>query len=196
MAKNGLRANSFMIVLYPDDERFSFYESNIIKNFEYLSILHDRDIDENGIPKKKHIHFVIRSIGGAVPLSSVCSLIGCPANYIEPLRSYKYGLLYCVHANEPEKVQYSINDCKGTLVKDLDRFLSIDKKTESEKVLSLLDFINKQYCTITIGEFAEYCAKNELWDVFRRSGVIFVKMIDEHNRFIKEYEYKKINNCD
>ena len=60
--------------------------------------------------------------------------------------------------------------------------------TEDERVERLIDYIGEcGYLSLT--EFSKYCASNGYWDVFRRSGVIFCKLIEEHNKyFVKEME--------
>lgn len=191
MANHSLRANSFMIVLYPDDERYVYYDECIRKNFDFLGILHDRDIDSEGNSKKAHFHYVIRSARGALPLSSVVRLTSIPANYIEPLNNYKKGLIYLVHGDCPDKFQYDVSNCFGTLINDLKKALVVDNKSESEKVCVLLDYINSCYTLVSVSDFAHYCASNDMWDIFRRAGSIFIKVIDEHNRHISMVMHNK-----
>lgn len=60
---------------------------------------------------------------------------------------------------------------------------SINKceKSEGEKVVELIGYIESQTEKITIKQFACFCASNGYWAEFRRSATIFIKIIEEHN---------------
>ena len=51
-------------------------------------------------------------------------------------------------------------------------------------MVELIQFIRQLEKILSITEFAEHCAKNGYWSEFRRSGAIFVKIIEEHNQSI------------
>lgn len=54
-------------------------------------------------------------------------------------------------------------------------------KSETEKVIELIDIIENSDGIISIPDFKKFCATNDYWSEFRRSGNIFCKIIDEHN---------------
>lgn len=176
------------LLLYPDNEEHS-KALNIIENsYDYACILHDKDISDDGNLKKPHFHVVLR-FQNAVWSSSICSELGIETNYIQKARNLPNALLYLIHANDPDKVQYNISDVKGCLKKRLVQELTKINKTESEKVTELFDFIESMAEPISVSQFSRYCASMGYWSEFRRSGTIFMKILEEHNnKFKRNYD--------
>lgn len=73
----------------------------------YAYIYHDKDIDENGNLKPVHLHFVAHA---RHYLSRWSKLLGIPENMIEIPRNFRSVNRYLIHADDPEKYQYSVSD--------------------------------------------------------------------------------------
>ena len=101
-------------------------------------------------------------------------------NYLEPAHSIKDSLLYLVHRNNPEKHQYSIDECFGTLKPQLEKML--DDDTEDIKVFKILDLLDSIECQISYGVFFRLCAEKGLWSDLRRGSYLFTQAIKEHNQ--------------
>lgn len=196
MAKDKYRSRVHMLLLYPDNEQHAQAIEKIKQSYDYAMILHDKDTwteeDEKKNPdhkagevKKAHYHVVLR-FQQAVWSSAICKNLGIEQNYIEDVKKFDNALQYLIHYNDNDKVQYSVDDVKGNLKTKLVESINKVEKSEGEKVVELIEFINEYDGILTVTEFASYCAMNGYWAEFRRSGAIFCKIIDEHNMKYRE----------
>lgn len=178
---NKFRARTFCLVLYEEDETHRKAIEKIKKSYDYAMILHDKDTDENGAIKKEHYHIVIQ-FKNAKWNSSLAEELEIAENYIEEARNIKRALLYLVHFYDDDKYQYSINEVQGSLKKKIEQYLNGEGKSESEKVLEILDEIDKTDDHIHFQAFVRHIAKIGYWDVYRRSASIINHYIDIHNQ--------------
>jgi len=96
---------------------FDHYDSNDlsvienrIKNLSYIKtyclVVHDKDILENWLPKRKHFHAVL-TFSNATTIWAVWKWLHLPNEFIEKIKTTtKSSRLYLVHRNDPEKYQY------------------------------------------------------------------------------------------
>lgn len=174
------RSRTFGLLLYPDDPTH-VKALEEVKSYEYAYINHDKDIDEEGKLKKAHWHVVLTS-KNAIWAIALSKSLGIKPNYIQKIRNFDSSLEYLLHLNEgEEKALYNIEEVKGPLKKRLIMIMNKGDKLEGEKVIELLDHIQSQGSKIRITNFARDCAKMGYWDVFRRSAMIYMKVIEEHN---------------
>lgn len=185
------RSRVHLILLYPDNSNHLEVLDKITKSYDYAGIIHNRDVwteeDEKqnsshkaGELKKEHIHIVLRT-QNAVWNTALCKDLGLEDKFCEQVKSIDRSLQYLLHYNEPDKTQYSIDDVFGGLRTKLSESIAKNEKSESEKVLELLDYIDNYQGQLRISDFARYCATNGYWSEFRRSGSIFLKVIVERN---------------
>lgn len=178
---------NYCLVLYAEDNTHMRALDFIRSSYDYALILHDKDVNENGELKKPHYHVII-TFSNARSQTSVAKELGIEVNYLQVCRNRDSALLYLVHHGSSDKFQYSIDDVEGTLKSRLKQIYvkKCDDRLEGEKVLDLLDYIDNYDGYLDIRVFARYCAQNNNWDVFRRSGGIFIECIKSHNeRFNK-----------
>lgn len=186
------RARVHMLLLYPDNESHVEVLSKIMKSYDYAGITHDRDTwtaeDEKKNPehkqgelKKEHIHIVLRT-PNATWNTAICKELGLEEKFCEQVKNIDRALQYLLHYNEPDKTQYALDDVYGGLRTKLAESIAKNEKSEGEKVVELIKFIKDIDRPLTITEFAEHCAKSGYWAEFRRSGAIFVKILEEQNR--------------
>lgn len=181
------RDRKFCLLLYPDDPIHMEALARIESSYDYAYVLHDKDvIEESGEIKKAHYHVVLISGKNAIWSSALAKELGIEVNYIQLCRNVDRALEYLIHFNEEEKYQYSIEDVKGTLKARLNQLINCTNKSESDKVSELIEFIETYDGHLTISTFSKHCASVGMWDVFRRAGTIFIKIIDEHN-----YKFQK-----
>lgn len=174
------RARVHMLLLYPDCESHVKAIEKIKQSYDYAMILHDKDCDENGEVKKAHWHVVLR-FNQAVWNSAIIKELGIESNYIEKVGNVNNALEYLVHYNEPDKYKYDLSEVTGTLRTKLAESIAKSEKTEGEKVIELIEFIESQQKKISVKDFARFCAESGYWAEFRRSGAIFMNIINEHN---------------
>lgn len=189
------RARVHMLLLYPDNESHVEVLSKITKSYDYAGITHDRDTwtaeDEKKNPehkqgelKKEHIHIVLRT-PNATWNTAICKELGLEEKFCEQVKNIDRALQYLIHYNEPDKTQYQVDDVYGGLRTKLAESISKVEKSEGEKVVELIEYIEKHDTVISIKQFASYCAKNGYWAEFRRSASVFIKIIDEHNMSVR-----------
>ena len=176
------RFRAFHIILYPDDIKHVKVFEYIKDNLHYASIIHNRDIQEDGTFKKLHIHVVIRFLN-AKTISAVSRELDLPTNYIEPCKkNYKKALLYLIHYDEPNKVAYNMDevegDLKSVLIKTLQAF-----DTEDDSIIKIINILNQLDYT-SLNDFVQIICMEGLYSYFRRSQYIFVRLLDEHNASI------------
>lgn len=191
------RARVHMLLLYPDNENHVEVLSKIMKSYDYAGITHDKDVwtedDEKKNPehkvgelKKEHIHIVLRT-PNATWNTAICKELGLEEKFCEQVKNIDRALQYLIHYNEPDKTQYQVDDVYGGLRTKLAESIQKQEKSEGEKVVELIKYIKESERILSITEFAEHCAKNGYWAEFRRSGAIFVKIIEENNlQFVKK----------
>ena len=191
MAKDKYRSRVHMLLLYPSDEAHALALEKIKASYDYAGILHDRDYwtekDEKENPihiagtlKKEHWHIVLR-FQHAQWSTAICKELGIEHNYIEDVKRFENALQYLIHYNDTDKAQYNLDEVFGNMKPKLVESITKMEKSEGEKVVELIEYIKQYDGRLSITDFASYCASNGYWAEFRRSGAIFVKIIDEHN---------------
>lgn len=178
-----LRSKYWTLILYEESDtlKFNDYIDYIKQNYVFLFIKHDKDYNEIGEIKKPHYHFVLK-FDNYKWLSALSGELGIPGNFLQPINSMNAILMYLIHFNQPEKFQYALNDVVGSSVlkNKLIKLIKSDA-LEEDKVLKLYDFIsNSEY--ITLNELVKFALKNNIWSEFRRSSLIFIKLVEEHNK--------------
>lgn len=86
---------------------------NLTNIKDYAVVIHDRDVLDNGEPKKKHFHAVL-TFSNATTIWAVAKWLGVQPQYVEKIKNtVKSARLYLVHRNDTEKFQYSPEDVKA-----------------------------------------------------------------------------------
>jgi len=171
------RSRKFGLLVYPDDANH-VQVLEAIKSYDYAMILHDRDCDGDGVLLKAHWHIVLAS-KNAQWSSALAKELGLKENYILQIRNEECALEYLIHYNEPNKYQYSMDDVKGPRKRKLVEYIARDDKSEHEKVDALIEYIENNSDWLTVTYFAKHCARSGMWDIFRRSGAIFMRILSE-----------------
>lgn len=184
--ENHFRDRKFCLLLYPEDETHVKALEIIKSNYDYAVIEHNRDCDENGELKKEHWHVVLKTENNAIWNTALAKELGIVPNYIQRCRNLERALMYLIHFNEHNKIQYDVKEVQGTLKKRLKLALAKDDKTEQEKVEELLSIIVSSSNKLRFTDIL-YCAiARGYYDVVRRASSIFMKAIDEHNILVDE----------
>lgn len=200
--KDKYRGRVHMILLYPDNESHVEALDRIAKSYDYAGVKHDKDTwtedDElknpehkKGELKKEHFHIVLRT-SNATWNTALCKELGIEEKFCEQAKNTDNALQYLIHYNDSDKTSYNIDDVFGSMRSKLVESINKCEKSEGEKVVELIAWIECYEGKLSITNFASYCAQNGYWSEFRRSGAIFVKIIEEHNE--KYTEVRKHGN--
>lgn len=190
MSKEKYRSRVHMLLLYPDNASHCDAMEKIKASYDYAAILHNKDVTDEGELKKEHWHIVLR-FNQAVWSSAICKDLGIEQNFIEDVKRFDNALQYLIHYNDTNKAQYNTDEVFGNLKPKLQESINKVEKSEGEKIVELIEFIKNYDGKLTITDFATFCANNGYWAEFRRSGAIFVKIIDEHNLMQMENREQK-----
>lgn len=191
MKKEKYRSRVHMILLYPDNESHLEVLDKIAKSYDYAGIKHDRDTwteeDEKSNPehkagelKKEHFHIVLRT-SNATWNTALCKDLGLEERFCEQAKNVENALQYLIHYNDTDKAKYETDEVFGNMRAKLMESINKVEKSEGEKVVELIAWIELNEGKLSITDFALYCASNGYWAEFRRSGAIFCKIIEEHN---------------
>ena len=174
------RDRKFCLLLYPEDKSHCDALEKIKQSYDCAYILHDKDVDSDGVIKKAHWHVVLR-FNNQKWDTAIAKDLGIARNYVQKCGNFDNALAYLIHMNDNDKYQYSLTDVKGNLSYKLKEIVNSLSKTEGEKVCDLIGFIEENEY-LTVKELSLYCAKNGYWSEFRRGASIFLKILEEHNK--------------
>lgn len=171
-------------MLYPLEDPTHKKALEFIKNnYDCAYIVHDKDLTDQNEIKKSHTHVVI-SFSNAKWNTSIANELGITSNYIQKCRDFEKALDYLIHFNDDSKHQYDIDEVHGNLKAKLKTIIMNSDKDENDKSLELINYIENYIGVLSVTSFSKYCAKIGRWDVFRRSSIIYIKLIDEHNKIV------------
>lgn len=183
------RDRKFCLLLYPEDETHAKALEKIKATFDCAYILHDKDTTDNGDVKKPHYHVVIRTEDNAIWNTALAKELSITENYIQRTRNLDRALMYLIHYNDKDKVQYHIDEVKGNLKKRLKIAINKDDKTEQEKAQILIDYILGTDIEIRFTDIVNYACALGYYDVLRRSPSIFKSLIEEQNERLKNIAF-------
>lgn len=176
------RSLIWCLLLYPEED-LSHKEAlkYISTTYECAYIVHNKDVDKNGEIIKSHTHVVVK-FPNYRWRTALAEELKIPQNYLEKCRNMENALEYLIHFKDTDKFQYDFEDVKGILKNKLKKFIENNGKDENEKVLDLLNYIFNYNGYLSVSNFSYYCSSVGKWDVFRRSALILIKCIEEHNK--------------
>ena len=172
------RTRNYMLLLYLDNLKHIKALEHIKLNYDYIAILHDRDVDnKTGELKKEHYHVIIR-FENARYKKPISEELNVEMRFVRYANSLKHGMLYLVHKNDKTKVQYGIEELFGS-PKMLELFekYNRDEKSETEKVIELVKYIDRTD-KINVRKLFRYALNNNLYSEFRRSYTILKDYLD------------------
>lgn len=145
----------------------------------YCYILHDKDVLEDGTPKKPHWHIFLQ-FDIQYNTANVAQWFEVEQNYINKISSGRYetAALYCIHKHDLGKYQYSIDevvanfDYEGLVKKDDDK---VSKKAEKARLNEIIKKIEdgeirefNYHSFISVNEYVNYRAEIDKAFQYRR----------------------------
>lgn len=172
------RLRNFATVIYPESAPENWLERlDGLHVPAFVSPLHNQDINPDGSPKKPHWHILIMFAGvktreQAQEVIDAIGGVGCES--VSTVRGYAR---YLVHADNPEKAQYSKSDVRAFSGADYDAITHLP--TDDVKMIrEMMEYIRVNQVT-SFALFADICANgHEDW---------FRALVTRSAYFIKEY---------
>lgn len=196
------KSKYFCAILYPDSSTYDAV--NVIKALakEHLTFavspIHDKDVEEDGSPKKRHYHLLL-AYSSATTLNNIYrwfSACGLPESDLHSVRVCASGVgyyRYLTHKDNPEKAQYNDNDIRifndpGELFKKFSKTAS-DKINDLVRIFQIVDELN----TISFHSLIQYLMLNErdLFKMLTSSSALAI-CVKEYQRSL-EYDLKRSN---
>lgn len=159
---------SFAMILYPDSTTYDCETllADVVSNYEYAWIKHDKDVDEDGVLKKEHIHILV-SFNSPRKLSWILSRF--KQTHVENISSNAAYLRYMIHSDLDDSTKYIYPDSELHMSS---KFKSIYEKEVKE--INLIDLVN---------EFNAYCVEQDLNPIYKN----FVFWVSKnHDSFITD----------
>ena len=196
------KSKYFCCILYPDS--VSYNVENIIKSLaeEHLTFavspIHDRDVEDDGSPKKEHFHLLL-AYSSATTLNNIrlwFSISGLPESDLHSVRVCASAVgyyRYLTHKDNPEKAQYDEKYIR--VFNDVDEIFKKFSNTESDKINKLVRIfqIVDELNTISFHFLMQYLMLNEreLFKMLTSSSALAI-CVKEYQRSL-EYDLKNIS---
>lgn len=170
-------SRNWEVVLYPDSESYNADEV-LAKVTEYFDkwcyILHDKDLNDDGTPKKAHYHVYGKFDTVRAP-QSVSNALGVGVSSLRVVSSWRGAVRYTVHLDNPVKYQYSADDIVSNF--DPIKFLSVDDDAQAARIFS---FIQSTCCT-TVSELTAWAFANGCYPALRRGFAVWSRLLSENS---------------
>lgn len=183
---------------------FLIYKESLPKNYKdnldelhipyVLSPWHDKDINkETGELKKVHRHgcFYFDTLKSYSQVSDLVSNALHGPTHVEVVHSPKGMYDYFVHADNPEKAQYNVEDIESGCGFDLNKFLREQNEDDSiGKILDLIEDDNITEMRILVNRIRE--VNSSLLGIIMERAYFFSKYLDS-KRNMERNKKKLIN---
>ena len=193
------KSKYFCAMLYPDS---TTYDTDfVIKALaeEHLTFavspIHDRDVEDDGSPKKGHYHLLL-AYSSATTLSNIRAWFkscGMPETDLHSVRLCASGVgyfRYLTHKDNPEKAQYDVKDIR--VFNDFDGLFKKFSKSGTDKIDDLVRIfqIVDELDTISFHSLVQYLMLNErdLFKLLTSSSALAI-CVKEYQRSL-EYDKK------
>lgn len=186
------RTRNYAAIVYPDSAP-EFWQGILAEQAipAFISPLHDKDLNPTGESKKPHYHVMlmfegVKSIEQAEQVFDLINGVGCTK--INSVRGYAR---YLVHADNPEKAQYSVSDVISLCGADYIAATAL----QSDKYIAIsemIDFIEDNNF-FSYSKFLVYC-KNNRQDWFRclcDSSTLVIKEFLKSRKWDSDEEKRK-----
>lgn len=196
------KSKYFCCILYPDCTTYDvdkIIKSLAEEHFTFaVSPIHDKDIDEDGSPKKAHYHLLV-AYSSATTLNNIrcwfkiCGMPECELHSVRVCASGVGYFRYLTHKDNPEKEQYNDKDIR--VFNDSGELFKKFSKTASEKIDDLVRIfqIVDELNTISFHSLIQYLMLNErdLFKLLTSSSALAI-CVKEYQRSL-EYDLKRSN---
>lgn len=171
------------LVLYPDATNYSCDDvlRNAQKFFDHWAyILHDKDYNEDGTPKKSHYHFYGRKDKNWTP-KGICYQLSIPENALSNVHSWKGAIRYLTHIDFAEKQPYPKESIVSNF--DIDKYFVLsngEEISDDDKAAMIFNHIKEVYGTPkgSLPAIAEWVIENHLWSAYRRGYAVWSQLIN------------------
>lgn len=192
-----IRSRAYVALIYPDCGYMATALAVLAQSdIDYVCILHDMDVEDDGAPKKPHVHVVMRW-RNPVSYYGVARRLGLPVNYIQPTCDYASAELYLCHACDLDKYQYPTEALRGPLAEETayrihKHRIGVCRDDEEDNVMRILSYIESEPVVSWSGLISWACA-NHLYGHLRRMGGLAYQLVLERQRLDEAETQRKLS---
>lgn len=176
------RSRTWNCLLYPENQEHMEALDRIrsSEDFDWVSVLHDCDSNENGELKKAHYHLILK-FKNPIENYALAKKLGIKVNYLERTKSWKDSAKYLLHTGCPDKFQYTTDKLDGPLTDKVLRLLQ--PQEEGSAVLQISEMIEKTNGYLSTSGLVRMVCEAGLWSHYRRAQNTFSNILREHNSY-------------
>ena len=157
MSKNNKiddRARVWADVIYLDSAPENWVDILIEMGLIFAYILHDKDINPDGTPKKPHYHLLLFFDGkkSFEQIKEITDVLNAPNP--QRVKNPKGMVRYLIHMDNPEKFQYKREDIKCFGGADIDKYFELSMSSRMIILWEIVEFIKEN----EIDNFADFIA--------------------------------------
>ncbi|MCR5509283.1 MAG: replication protein [Lachnospiraceae bacterium] len=166
MSEKPQRLRDFATIVYPESAPENWLQ--ILKDLHvpcFVSPLHDRDVSENGKPKKPHYHVMLLFESLKTPAQAIeifDQIGGVGLEYVKTRRGY---CRYLCHLDDPNKAQYNKDDV--IQLGGMDYYECISIVSDKYAVLNMVICFIKDNHIENILDLYQYAIDRNLMDWIR-----------------------------
>lgn len=190
--KKEIKKRNWTMILYADSCSKDWEEYLISTGVPFSYAYHDKDITEEGQPKKPHYHLLL-CFDGPITLNNVnnyAKRIGVANDIVQPVGSVRGIVRYFCHKDNPEKYQYSddVVQCRNGF--DISDYFSITLTQQKNIKRNIIKYIQDN----EIEEYADlidtlmYENLDDMFDIASQNTFFFTQYI-KSKRNIKNKKY-------
>lgn len=165
-------------------EVIKLLKSDLWTKNQIAYILHDKDVDDNGLLKKPHYHILVK-FSDRRQINAISKKYKCPENLIRWKCDFKGSVRYLVHADDPDKFQYSWDDVTANF--DLSDYSEDNNLDEVGGLNLIIDFYRRN--NPNLYQLFKYASKNGLYSQYRRNYHILWDMFSDQKDSLKGDSY-------
>lgn len=161
-----------------------------VNGYRYYYLNHDKDVDDNGEPKKEHIHFIIYTTRDkectTKQLFSYLNWFDEDGNIpsfaqFRIKNNIRESVKYLTHSsnNSTNKYHYDWMAIQTNDTPYVERVFSEDM--ESASILLIIRYIDDREDFVKVREVVQMVLDKDIWSVYRRNASIVKSLLDEHN---------------
>lgn len=181
------RSRTWMILLYEDNEQMASVLNSRLKELDwnYAGRIHDQE-------GKPHHHVVVLFKDGR-KAADIANDLQLDSRWLRAWDRKKKALRYLCHKDNPEKFQYDTDGIYGTIAEQAVAACSKgDAQSESQTVVEIMNVIDSFDGHLSYSVALRLMAEKGCFSVFRRMGVLGVRLIDEHNYVVSSRNVEKL----
>lgn len=148
------RARVWADVIYLDSAPENWVDILTSMGLAFVYILHDKDVNSDGTPKKTHYHLLLFFDGkkSFEQIKEITDVLNAPNP--QRVKNPKGMVRYLIHMDNPEKYQYKREDIKCVGGADIDKYFELSMSSRMIILWEIVEFIKEN----EIDNFADFIA--------------------------------------